>query len=211
VSTGETPGQGKPRGGNGRFTRSVDTAERDALAARLRARDMSFREIAQKLGYANESGACKAVARALAAVPVQDVAQLRALELERLDELSRRLWKVFDTKYPLVTDGPQLVDKTGAYVEDPKPLLTVVDRLLRISERRAKLLGLDAAPAARVDVITEETALAVAAVLEAQLAELRAHLAQQHEIEPADTRDARTLLSLPTVLQGETEAVHRDR
>ena len=201
MSTGETPGRGKPRGGNGQFTRSVDTAERDALAARLRATGASYRQIAERLNFANEGGAHRAVSRALAAVPVEDVAELRAIECARLDEITARLWSVMNTKYPVgMTAGRRIVDQHDRPIEDPAPLLAVVDRLLRITAQRARLLGLDAAPPKRE---AEEPSPAVLELLRGLVALLA--------IEPADTRDARTLLALPAVLQGETEAVHRDR
>lgn len=132
------------RGKNGQFIRSLDTATKDTLAARLRTSGMSYREIAAKLDYADESGAHRAVARALAAVPVEAVNELRAIECARLDELTARLWDVLNTRYPLLTAGVELVGSDGRPVADPAPILAVVDRLLRISERRAKLLGLDA-------------------------------------------------------------------
>lgn len=132
------------RGKNGQFIRSLDTATKDTLAARLRATGMSYREIAAKLEYADESGAHRAVSRALAAVPVEAVNELRALECARMDEITARLWDMLNTRYPLLAPGVELVGSDGKPVADPAPILAVVDRLLRISERRAKLLGLDA-------------------------------------------------------------------
>lgn len=82
---------GPGRSRTGEFTRTVDNAERDAHAARLRAGNLSFREIAEQLGYLDESGARRAVQRALAAVPVDAVEELRALENARLDHLLEKL------------------------------------------------------------------------------------------------------------------------
>lgn len=140
--TGESPGRGK----NGQFLRTLDTATKDTLAARLRATGASYKVIAVKLGYANESGAHKAVQRALAAVPVEDVTELRAIECERLDALTERVWTVLSTRYPLLTPGVELVGSDGKPVADPAPILAAVDRLARISEQRARLLGLNAPP-----------------------------------------------------------------
>jgi hypothetical protein len=198
--TEETPGQGKPRGGNGQFTRSVDTVQRDALAARLRARNATYKEIAERLRYESESGAYKAVQRALAAVPVEDVTELRAIECERLDEIARRLWSVFDTKYPLINGRREFVDKQGAYVEDPRHLLTIVDRLLRISERRAKLLGLDASPPKRE---AEEPRPAGQQLAGGHVAELLRALFSAFPFDPAEPP---AVLALPTAVEknGET-------
>lgn len=135
-----TPGRGK----NGQYTRTVDTATKDALAARLRATGAGYRVIAARLGYETASGAHKAVQRALAAVPVEDVAELRALECERLDVLTEKLWTVLNTRYPLLAPGVELVGSDGKPVADPAPILAAIDRLARISEQRARLLGLNA-------------------------------------------------------------------
>lgn len=140
--TGESPGRGK----NGQFIRSLDTATKDTLAARLRATGTSYKVIAARLGYTNESGAYKAVQRALAAVPVEDVTELRALECERLDVLTEKLWTVLNTRYPLLAPGVELVGSDGKPVADPAPILAAIDRLARISEQRARLLGLNVAP-----------------------------------------------------------------
>ncbi len=86
-----TSSHGRSRGRNGQFTRSVDSAERDAEAARLRAQNLSFREIAERLGYADDSGAHKAVSRALAAVPAPAVGELRALSTARIEYLLEKL------------------------------------------------------------------------------------------------------------------------
>jgi hypothetical protein len=139
---GDSPGRGK----NGQFTRSVDTVERDSLAARLRARGTSYRVIAEKLRYSNESGAYKAVQRALAAVPVEDVGELRALESARLDELAERLWGVLNVKYPHEVAGRMVVDQDDKPIGDPAIVIAAVDRLMRISQQRAKLLGLNVPP-----------------------------------------------------------------
>lgn len=142
---GDTPtGDSPSRGQNGRFTRSADTAERDSLAARLRTTGMSYREIARQLDYSDESGAYKAVSRALKAIPAEDVAELRAVECARLDALTQRLWGVLNTKYPVdMATGRQVVDQNDKPIEDPAPLLAVADRLLRISVQRSRLLGLE--------------------------------------------------------------------
>ena len=130
-ATGDNPDRGQSRDGRGRFYRDLDTATKDTLAARMRTMGAPYKVIAAKLGYADESGAHKAVQRALAAVPVDDVRELRALESERLDMLTEKLWDVL-----------------GKLADDPAGFLAAVDRLTRISEQRARLLGLNA-PAPR--------------------------------------------------------------
>jgi hypothetical protein len=103
--------------------RRLSAAERQVEALRLRAAGEGFDAIASVLGYAGRSGAHKAVMAGLVATLREPAEELRTLELERLDALWRGIWP-------------------AACAGDPKAL----DRALRIQERRAKLLGLDAQP-----------------------------------------------------------------
>lgn len=142
-AAGDSSDRGQ-RDGHGRFLRGLDVVKKDALAAELRAHGYPLREIATKLGYANESGASKAIARGLAAVPVEAVEELRALESARLDVLEERTWKVLNTRWPYEVAGRMLYDQEDKPVGNPVVALGAIDRLLRISAQRAKLLGLNA-------------------------------------------------------------------
>ena len=101
-------------------TQSVQTLDRHLQALELRKAGVSYRHIAQQLGYSGVSGAHSAVARALKQVIQEPGAQVLQLEVERLDALLLALW-------------PNA--KRGDY--------GAIDRVLKIMERRAKLLGLD--------------------------------------------------------------------
>ena len=101
----------------------LKTAALEAQCLHLRMAGYSHREIAAQLGIA-PSSAYKRVRHAFDEVNKHNLdtaEQLRALELLRLDELLSALW---DT----------------AIAGD----LKAVDRVLKVMERRAKLLGLDA-------------------------------------------------------------------
>ncbi|WP_214371036.1 hypothetical protein [Pseudonocardia sp. H11422] len=65
----------------------------------------------------------------------------------------------------------RLVLRDGAPVPDPRPKLEALQVLLRVAERRSKLLGLDAPTRGRVEVITESSVDAAIRQLEAELAE----------------------------------------
>lgn len=94
--------------------------EREAL--RLRLAGLTYAEIAERLGYSRPASAYVAVQRALAKIcPPEDVAALRQLEIQRLDQLLQSRWE-------------------KALAGDDAAL----DRVLRILERKARLLGLDA-------------------------------------------------------------------
>ena len=131
------------RDGDGKFTRSVDGAEFDAKAARLRVRGLSYREIAAELGYADHSSARDAVLRALAAVPQEAGAEARQVELDRLDRLVEKATRIMETAH-LAYNNKGVVEWDGRALEDDAPALAAVTALMRLSESRRKLLGLDA-------------------------------------------------------------------
>lgn len=130
------------------FERTIHQAELDAEAAHLRAQGLTYRQIGQRQGC-NQSSAYQRVQRALAAVPVEAVEELRRVELERLDLLLEKVM-------------------TKAVSED-KGFLFAVDRALAIAERRSRLLGLDAPTRQTVTVITQDVVDAEIQRLEAEL------------------------------------------
>lgn len=158
------------RGGRGRFERSADTAARDAQATVLRGRGYSYQAVADALGMHDRSAARKAVERALAATVAEPCEELRRIELAKLDSMSVTAWAVLDAEHPVVSAGRIMV-LNGEPLTDPEPVLAAIDRLLRISERRCRLLGLDSP--IRVGGISM-------ADLDAEIVRLDAEIAAQH-------------------------------
>jgi hypothetical protein len=101
--------------------RRLDAVERQRQALELRKSGKTYEFIAGSLGYASPNGAYKAIHTALRAVLREPAEELRTLEVERLDALLDGLWKK-------AASGDTWS----------------VDRALKIMERRANLLGLDA-------------------------------------------------------------------
>jgi hypothetical protein len=159
-----TPG----RGHNGQYTRTEETAERDAEAARLRSRGWSYQQIADELGYAHHSNARKAVKRALEAIVAEPAEDLRQIELGRLDAMWQIALAVLERYHVTVSNG-RLITIGGKPLEDDGPVLAALDRLLKIQERRARLLGLDAP--ARTHVTVTDSMEAEIERLVAQLAD----------------------------------------
>jgi len=157
------------RDGHGDYTRNIDTVERDAEAARLRARDHTFQEIADQLGFAGRNGARYAVERALASAIAEPAEELRRLELMKLDAMSRSAWEVLEAQHYLVSQGRVIHLGDGEPLGDDAPVLHAIDRLLKISERRCKLLGIDAP--VRMEVTSIDALDQQIAALEAELAE----------------------------------------
>ncbi|MGH8965824.1 MAG: hypothetical protein ACRDXB_10920, partial [Actinomycetes bacterium] len=109
------------RGGDGRFTRSPDTAQRDARAAELRGRGNSYRAIASELGYQSPASAHEAVQRALAAIVEEPAQDVRRLELERLDTLYEAALKVLERRHVHVSGGT--VVRVRVLGEDGAPIV----------------------------------------------------------------------------------------
>ena len=116
--------KGNTKGGN---TRSdVNAAQRAQLALKLRAAKLPYSVIAEKCGYANKGAAYNAIQRELNNCIVEDVDVLRREEAFMLDQIHTECWALFMQK-------------------DNDKRLYAVDRVLQVSERRARLLGLDKA------------------------------------------------------------------
>ena len=122
---------------------SIAVRQRGQQAIKLRMAGATITQIASQLGYANESGAYKAIMRELEQT-AQDMGEsteaVRQLELKRLDQMQFPLW-------PAVLAGDVQATTTA----------------LRIQERRASLSGLDAPKQiearVRVDVLSWNQAI----------------------------------------------------
>lgn len=151
------------RGGNGRLTRDLTVAERDAKAARLRSQGYSYQRIADALGYSDRGAAHHAVQRVLQLTVQEAGEELRQMERERLDRLSEAAWEVLERQHVTVSNG-RIVSLNGEPLPDDGPVLAAIDRLLRISESRRKLEGLDAP--SRVSVDAEHLGAEITAILD---------------------------------------------
>ena len=115
--------------------RRIKTTEKTLKALELRKRGMNYTQIGEKLGCARNT-ACRYVLSELENLAErcqEEAAHVRDLELQRLDEL-------YLIAYRAISDGNDLAG---------------IDRCLRVQERRAKLLGLDAAQKVDVNGIAE--------------------------------------------------------
>lgn len=160
------------RDATGRFAQTLKGVERDREACRLRARRKTYQQISDALSYGGAQNAQRAVKRTLAAIPRDAGEELIQLELDQLDMLTAAVLEVLEANHYVVSQGRLIYMQEGAPpLTDDSPVLHAVDRLLKIQERRSKLLGLDVPTRTRVEVITESTVDAAIAELEAQIDE----------------------------------------
>jgi len=154
--------------------RSVADRDRDARAVELRRRHLNYAQIAAEMDYADKSGAYLAVQRGLADMAQDAGAEVLQLELDRLDDIARGFQRIFATRHYVVSVGAGKVvmdpAKPGVPLVDDSPVIQAGLALLRVMERRAKYLGLDAPAKSRVEVIGENTVDAEIKRLEGEMA-----------------------------------------
>lgn len=138
------------RSGRGRYVRTLKGAQRDAEACRLRSQGWTYQRIAEHLGYTDKSNCRRAIEKVLKDTVQEPSEELRRMERERLDRLSEAAWEVLERQHVTVANG-RIVTLEGEPLPDDGPVLAAIDRLLRISESRRKLEGLDAPSRVSVD------------------------------------------------------------
>lgn len=151
---------------------------RDAEAARLKALGWTLEDIAKHLGLDQpipENGpqrAAAAIKRAMGEMARFANDEMRMMELRSLDELEWVAWQTLRNSHYVVSQGRVVFnDETGEPVADDRFVLETVDRILKIKERRAKLMGLDAP--IRREVITMDS-------IENEIKKLESELAANH-------------------------------
>ena len=105
------------------------TLEKEAKVLELRRGGLTFDMIATRLGYASASGAYKAYQTACNRIVYSEVNETRQVEMDRLDIAQAAIWNnVMSGEVPSVM------------------------ALMKIMERRAKLLGLDMPTKSQIEV-----------------------------------------------------------
>lgn len=133
--------------------------ERRRRAAELRRISVPWAEVARQLGYQNASAAAKDVLSALGRerrVTAAHAAGVVQLELNKLDAMEYLLWRIAGKQHITVQNGRVVLDpQSGEVVPDSAPVMMAIDRLVKVQERRAKLLGLDSV--SKIDIsVTDE-------------------------------------------------------
>jgi orotate phosphoribosyltransferase-like protein len=90
---------------------SAAVVERRTRAVELVAEGLSYDDIAKELGYANRSGAWKAVQASLKAVQAETVDEYRALTIDRYEALLTQVWPAaMDGDLKAVASARRIVD-----------------------------------------------------------------------------------------------------
>jgi hypothetical protein len=120
------------------------TWKRDSECARLKATGHTPAEIARAMGWGDDTTRVQpAIRRALAAHYKFTVDEIRLQELDSLDAVEAELWTALRADHFMMQNG-RVVLLNGMPVADDRFALETLDRILKVKERRAKYLGLDA-------------------------------------------------------------------
>lgn len=148
----EKNAQGKrkmARGGATTNARTVEGRRKQERALQLRAAGHTLSQIANIMkaeGYGNINSPQHArvlIQRGLAHMiqePAEDVVKM---EMVRLDELTRKGFEVLNGVHALIHQGAIVKDEDGEIIKDVGPTLAAIDKLVKVMERRAKMLGID--------------------------------------------------------------------
>ncbi len=142
---------------------------RDAEACRLKALGWSLEEVASKLDFPSPNHAGVAIRRALATTVRVSRDETRLIELQSLEEMESRLWRELASHHIMVSNGRVVRDEFDVALPDDRFTLECIDRILKIKERRARFLGLDAPT--RAEVLTIDSVDSAIRDLENEIAQ----------------------------------------
>lgn len=150
---------------------SIRQAQRRAEALSLRLEGLTLAEIGERMGV-TEVAIQRLIDRALAAMTKAPTEELLARELALCDELLEQAMQTVRAHHPLVVNGrvitvpvieedgqPARDPTTGAALttglEDKAPKLAAIATAVRVLERRAKYLGIDAPTRTQAEVAVQ--------------------------------------------------------
>jgi hypothetical protein len=140
----------------------------------MRGRGLTYSQIGAEFGVTRQA-AHLMVQRAYRDVPTEDVEQAKAIELMKLDAIERRAHLIVARKHVLVSPSGKIVERVTAdadgrmkleELEDDMPTIKALELLLKVAERRARLLGLNAPTNIRVSEVVSYDTDAIDAKLE---------------------------------------------
>lgn len=141
-------------------TPSEKTKHQQSYILKRRRDGISFPMIAEEMGM-TQGYVYKLYKKALKEIIVEDVEEVRKMELLRLEQLEEEVLNVLRAFHPVINSGevvrdvvedesgaplinPQTGNPVTVRLQDTGPKLAAVDRAIKLMERRARLLGLDA-------------------------------------------------------------------
>lgn len=171
-----------------------------AEAARLKAIGWPAEDIAEKFGWYDPDGTpdvnrvFAAIRTHLASMYRFTVDEAKIIELESLDQLEYRLWRLLEEEHVVISQGRIVRHEDGTPVSDKRFVLETIDRIDKIKDKRNKMLGLYAP--SKIEVISIDR-------IEQEISKLEQQLLQA-ELPPPQ---APALPSNPALPPGKNETV----
>lgn len=159
-----------------------ETALRRARIVELRDQGLTFPEIAEDIGISHQAAwnhyqkAMRDIPAPIIAAHAQRIEARREEQLRRIDMSREAVIAVLAARHITISNGIA-VRVDGEPILDDAPVLQAVDRLVKLDDQEAKLLGLYAPT--RQEVITLDA-------IDAEIAALTAELARDQTGAPAD-------------------------
>lgn len=166
------------------IAKRAEVAERRTRAVAMKARGARYADIARELGITETTARQDVhVAYKQRAEELRDTLdELVAEQIEELDSLRALAWRDLLTKHPHVTQSGKIaLNIDGTPVYDTAPNSRARRDLLAIQERKAKLLGLDAA--LKINIKAEVTNVDA---FDAAIADLNAQIALEEARGPME-------------------------
>lgn len=125
---------------------TAESLERDAQALRMRSFGYSLAQIDAQLNYRGTGNVSTALKRATNRVLKAPVMEYVAVEQAKLDQIALHLIGILHRSHVVVSGGKIVRDdETGEPLKDDGPELRALSELVKVSESKRRLMGLDAA------------------------------------------------------------------
>lgn len=179
-----------------KFRKNLATAERDAAACRAYyVERRTYSQIAEALGFHDESGAKKAADRGLKAIQTRGNENLIAEVRARIEENREFVKGIRDNPPQKVSPtGAPVFGRDGEPVYDSQVSVTAASELRKLDQQTIDLLGLSAprrSITATIDAGLDARLAAGEQLLQARLVELTAENERlRRQIAPADVHEA---------------------
>ena len=182
-----------------KFRKRLDVAERDAIACRLYyVERLTYREVAERLGFSNETGAKRSADRGLRAIQTRGNENLIAEVRARIEENRAFVKRKRDSPPQKVSPtGRPVFDRDDNPVYDDSVSLIAAAELRKLDQQEIDLLGL-AAPrrtvTATIDASLDARLAAGEQLLQARLVELTAENERlRRQIAPVEVLEAEVI------------------
>ena len=167
--------------------RTPEQIARDHEAAEMRSRAMSYSAIGRHFNVSKQT-AHNMVERAIADIPREGTEDVVRLELEKLDFLERTLYDIMQKEHLIVTASGKVATVDGVPLPDDGVTMKAIDGLLKVSERRGKILGINAPT--KHEVITLD-------IVEAEIRRLESELGAKDDNQATEIAGIETPAELP--------------